>query len=100
MQAPSRLIFFAAVWLLLSGCKLAPQAEWNALEARNRALAEQNRAQETEIENLRQHGRTLEDRLIEGEKQIALLKERGEIDRELECFRRERDELHGAGAKR
>ena len=38
--------------------------------------AEQNRAQLAEIENLKVHGRTLENRVIRSEEQLARLQER------------------------
>jgi hypothetical protein len=52
----------------VGGCKLVSTPEWNATQARNRALAEQNRAQLVEIENLRAHARELEDQLLREER--------------------------------
>jgi len=95
MRVSFRVLICSAAVLLLPGCKLVPVTEWNAAEARNRALTEQNRAQLAEIENLRRHGRTIEDRLIRSEKQLALSQERAGIDREeLEGYRREREALY------
>ncbi|MBN1396325.1 MAG: OmpA family protein [Pirellulales bacterium] len=95
MRTSFRLFPCGAVLLFLVGCKCVPDTEWNALQARNSALAEQNRAQLAEIENLRHHGRALEDRLIRNEKQLALLEERANLDREqLDAFRREREGLY------
>ncbi|MBU4271813.1 MAG: OmpA family protein [Planctomycetes bacterium] len=95
MQVPFRLLFCGIALLVLPGCTFVPVTEWNASQARNRALAEQNRAQLAEIENLRRHDRTLEDRLIRGEKQLALLQERADLDRkQLESYRREREGLY------
>lgn len=95
MQVPFRLFFCGIALLVLSGCKFVSVAEWNASQAQNRALTEQNRAQLAEIENLRRHDRTLEDRLIRGEKQLALLQERADLDRkQLESYRREREGLY------
>ncbi len=41
MRTSFGLLFCGAV--LFSGCKLAPITEWNAVQAQNQALAEQNR---------------------------------------------------------
>lgn len=71
MKSPFWLILGAALITALPGCLLAPKTELNASQAQNRALVEQNRAQLTEIENLKAHSRTLEDRLIRGEEQLA-----------------------------
>jgi hypothetical protein len=45
------------------------------LQTQNRSLLEQSRAQIAEIENLKSHSRQLEDKLIEAERQLALLEE-------------------------
>lgn len=95
MQLPFRLLFCWIALLVFPGCMFVPAAKWNASQARNRDLTEQNRAQLAEIENLRRHDRTLEDRLIRGEKQLALLQERADLDRkQLESYRREREGLY------
>ena len=65
-----------AVAAVLPGCTLVPVTEWNATQAQNRALSEQNRAQLAEIDNLQAHCRTVEDRLLGDEKQLAALQER------------------------
>jgi len=44
-----------------------------SLESQNRMLLEQNKAQLAELENLKHHGRRLEDKLIEAEQQLATL---------------------------
>ena len=87
-------------WLLLAvaaglpGCTLVPVTEWNATQAQSRAMSEQNRAQLAEIDNLQVHCRTVEDRLLRGEKQLAMLQERTRVaQRELEGYQRERDGL-------
>lgn len=93
----------AVVWLLLCGsavvvlpgCLVAPRTELNAALAQNRALSEQNRAQLAEIDNLKVHSRTLEDRVIRSEEQVALLQERASLDqKQLDGFQRERDGLY------
>ena len=79
----------------MPGCLFVPKTELNAVEAQNRALAEQNQAQLAEIENLKAHSRTLEDRVIRSEKQLALLQERASLDqKQLEGYQRERDGLY------
>ncbi len=78
----------------LPGC-LVPKTELNAANAQNRALAEQNRAQLAEIENMKVHGRTLEDRVIRSEEQLATLQDRSTVDRrQLQDYQRERDGLY------
>lgn len=80
--------------LALSGC-VVPVTQFNEIQAQNRALTEQSRAQLAEIQNLREHGRTLEDRVIRSEKQVALLQERSSLDqKQLDEFRRERENLY------
>ena len=94
MKAISWLLIggFAA---MLPGCLFVPKTELNSVSAQNRALAEQNRAQLAEIENLKTHGRTLENRVIRSEEQLAKLQERARLDgKELEDFQRERDGLY------
>ncbi|NLF07672.1 MAG: OmpA family protein [Pirellulaceae bacterium] len=96
MKSAFRPLFACAAFAILLGCKAVPLTEWNSIEARSRALAEQNRAQLAEIENLNRHARSLEDRVIRGEQQLAALHDRADIDRrELEAYRLERDELYG-----
>jgi len=86
-----------AVAAVLPGCTVLPVTEWNATQAQNRALAEQNRAQLAEIDNLQAHCRTVEDRLLRDEKQLAALQERAVADRrESEDYRRKRDGLDGS----
>ncbi|MEN6557183.1 MAG: OmpA family protein [Thermoguttaceae bacterium] len=84
----------AGMSVALSGC-MVPQSELNLAEAQNRALAEQNRAQLAEIDNLKTHARTLENRVIRSEDQLAKLQDRVKIDRrQLDGYQRERDELY------
>ena len=86
---------------LRGGCRGAtrlpgrPQDRAERFPAQNRALAEQNRAQLEEIENLKTHNRTVEDRLIRSDEQLAVLQERTSLDhRQLEGYQRERDGLY------
>ncbi len=94
MKTPLGLLFSVTA-LLLPGCLFVPVTKFNACQTENRALAEQNRAQLAEIDNLRVHGRTLEDRVIRSEKQLALLQERAGLDeKQLALYQQERDELY------
>lgn len=96
MKLTSRPLLACAAILLTLGCKAVPVTEWNSLQARSRALAEQNRAQLAEIDNLNRHARSLEDRVIRSEKQLVTMQDRANIDRrELETYQDERDELYG-----
>jgi chemotaxis protein MotB len=90
MKGLAWLVVGAAAAVALPGCTAL-----NAANAQNRALADQNRAQLTEIENLKDHSRTLEDRLVRSEERLAKLQERAGFDKkELEAFQRERDQLY------
>ena len=61
----------AAMLLLIAGCGFVSQSRYRASQTQNRALAEQNKAQLAEIENLKVHTRSVEDRLIEAERTLA-----------------------------
>jgi chemotaxis protein MotB len=94
MKALIGLLFCAAA-IVLPGCMFVPKTELNASLIENRSLAEQNRVQLAEIDNLQAHNRTLEDRVIHSEKQLALSQERTGLDRRrLEDYERERDGLY------
>lgn len=83
-----------ALAFALPGC-MVPATQFNEAQAQNRALTEQSRAQLAEIQNLREHGRSLENRVIRSEKQVALLQERASLDqKQLDDFRRERETLY------
>ncbi|MCE5267833.1 MAG: hypothetical protein LLG00_08095, partial [Planctomycetaceae bacterium] len=76
--------------LAMTGCTMVPVTEWNATQAQNRALAEQNKAQLVQIDNLQEHCRVVENRMLSDERQLAGLRERAAADRrELETCRRE-----------
>jgi chemotaxis protein MotB len=88
------LIFVASAAAMFSGC-VVPKTQVNALNVENRSLAEQNRAQLTEIDNLKNHSRTLEDRLIRSEEQVAKLQERSSLDRkQIAEYEGERDQMY------
>ena len=94
MKGLAWLILCVPAVVGLSGC-LAPKSQLNALNVQNRSLDEQNRAQLAEIDNLRTHGRTLEDRLIRSEDQLARLQEQTGLDQNLiERYEGEREELY------
>ena len=95
MKASLCLVLCATAVITLPGCLFVPKAQLNAACSRNRLLAEQNQAQLAEIENLKTHSRTVEDRVIHSEEQLALLEERARLDeRQLEGYQRERDGLY------
>jgi chemotaxis protein MotB len=82
-----------ALVLALGGC-LVPQGRLDALQVQNRGLAEQNRAQLAEIENLKVHNRNTEDQLKRTEEQLAILEERvGLDDKQLANYRGQSDLL-------
>jgi len=76
-----------------SGC-VVPRARYHEALSQVRTLREQNRAQLTEIENLRAHSRNIENQLMRTEQELALLEEQLGIDREqLANYQREHAEL-------
>ncbi|MFZ5829245.1 MAG: OmpA family protein [Planctomycetota bacterium] len=91
---PTRMVSLAALLLLsVPGC-LVPVTQLNQCQAQNRALTSQNRAQLTEIENLKAHSRSVEDRLQSTEVQLARVEEQRELDRaQLAAYERERSLL-------
>lgn len=79
--------------LALGGC-VVPQGQFDALQVQNRGLAEQNRAQLAEIENLKIHNRNTEDQLKRTEEQLALVEERvGLDDKQMANYRQQSDLL-------
>ncbi|MBN2579804.1 MAG: OmpA family protein [Pirellulales bacterium] len=85
----------AALAPLLAGCLFVPKTSYNEIHSENRVLAEQNRAQETEIGNLRDHARVLEDRLMQTEQQLAIYSEQNGRDRrQLARYEEEHDALY------
>jgi len=78
-----------------SGCMFVPANQYNLCQTRNRMLAEQNRAQLAEIENLKIHARNTENQLIRTEEELALLEEETGLGRkQLTNYEKERAELH------
>jgi len=95
MKMPFGLLLCATAIGGLPGCMVVPKTDMNACQTQNRVLSEQSRAQLTEIRNLRAHSRTLEDRLIRSEKQLALSEEHTRLDRrQVESYQHERDGLY------
>jgi len=64
------LVVTAGAFVPVAGCYV-PKSELVNYETTNRVLAEQNRAQLVEIENLRAHSRQTEDQLIRAEQEVA-----------------------------
>lgn len=60
----SRTTCCAFLVLAFAGCGWVPRGQFTTVETQNRVLSEQNRAQQAEIANLREHQRRLEDQLI------------------------------------
>jgi chemotaxis protein MotB len=78
----------------LSGC-LVPQSDLAAAQSQGRTLAQQNRAQLAEIDNLKAHNREVEDRLIRTEQELSALEEQVDVDRKrLTNYKHETAELH------
>jgi chemotaxis protein MotB len=85
--------------LALSGCAWVPKNKFDAAQSQNRTLTEQSRAQLSEIENLKIHARTVEDRLIKAEEELAQLDDRAGRDRQkLANLRTERQRLQQQAA--
>jgi hypothetical protein len=83
-----------AIAPLLGGC-VVPQTQFNEAQSENRVLTEQNRAQTAEINYLREHAQSLEDRLVQTEGQLALYKEQnGQDHRLLARYEEEHDALY------
>lgn len=86
---------FLVASAVLPGCSFVPRTDLDAARADNQVLTEQNRAQLAEIQNLKVHSRTLEDRVIHSEEQAAVLQERTGLDRhQMDSFQHERDGLY------
>lgn len=62
--------------LVLCGCK-STNSQVTTLQSQNRVLTEQSRAQLGEIQNLKIHTRNVEDKLINSERELAELDQRG-----------------------
>ncbi len=67
--------------IIACGC-MVPKNRLTASESLNKMLAEQNQAQIAQIENMSTHSRTLEDKLIRAEEQIATIDKQWREDRQ------------------
>jgi len=87
--------------LVGGGCQYFPPGRTAALETQNHSLVEQSKAHLAEMENLRVHGRRLEDSLRRAEEDLALLDEELSHNRALLAnYQRERDALAGVAGRR
>lgn len=91
-----RVPCFSALLLLTGGlvgggCQWVPKNQLTACESKSRALVEQNRAQQAEIDNLKTHSRQVEEQLALAEEDLARLEQQlGIHQRRLANFRNER----------
>lgn len=91
------LLACAPVLSACGGCTLISTSELGTLRTESRVLADQNRAQLTEIENLKSHCRDVENQLVSREEDIALLENQLERNRrQIANFQREREELNSS----
>jgi chemotaxis protein MotB len=80
---------------LFSGCTVLSTADYQALKSQNQALADRNRAQAAQLENLQVHTRNTEDQLMRAEQDLALADEQRGLDRQqLANYQVERNKLH------
>jgi len=83
----------AALLFLFGGC-MVPQSRVAELRVQNQNLAEQNRAQLAELNNLEVHSRNTEDHLRDAEEKLTLIQQRlGLDDQQLAHYEAERDAL-------
>jgi len=77
-----------------AGCQLVSRNQLTACEAQTRELSEQSKAQLAEIANLKAHNRTVENRLMKAEEELALLDERAGLDKQkMSNYEYERDQV-------
>jgi chemotaxis protein MotB len=80
----------------LPGCQWVSPGKFATEQSQNRMLAEQNQAQQQEIENLKAHNRTVENQLIQAEEELAELDARRGVERkQISNYQRERRTLRG-----
>jgi chemotaxis protein MotB len=80
---------------LFTGCTVLSVSDYQALKSQNQALAERNRAQAAQLENLQVHTRNTEDQLIRAEQDLALADEQRGLDhQQLANYQAERGRLH------
>ena len=86
---------------LACGCQYLPNGRTAALESQNESLVEQSKAQLAELDNLRVHGRRMEDDLRRAEEDLGLLDEELSHNRQqLASYQRERDAMLGVAGRR
>jgi len=86
------LVCITILWC--SGCLFTSKTNLYEAQTQNRILSQQNRAQLTEIENLKSHSRNLEDKLIRSEEELASLKDQATLNhRQLSGYEREQTQL-------
>jgi len=74
---------------------MLPVADYQALKSQNQALAERNRAQAAQLENLQVHTRNTEDQLMRAEQDLAIADEQRDLDhQQLANYQVERQRLH------
>jgi chemotaxis protein MotB len=84
LLAAARCLLAAAACLLAAGgCQWVPQGKFEAVQRQNRMLLEQQKAQLAEIENLKIHSHTIEDRLIQTEEDLARRDDQQQRDRKM-----------------
>jgi len=93
LRAALRAVWLGVPLLGALGC-VVPQAQYDRAVCQSRELAERNRAQLAELENLRVHARHIENQLMRTEQELALLGERAELERQqLAAYQRAHDEM-------
>lgn len=84
----------AAVSVALSGCLFVPKTKVNEAQAENRVYADQNKAQQVEIDSLKTTVRGLEEKLVRAEEELAISQQQSQLDRtELAKFEKEHADL-------
>jgi flagellar motor protein MotB len=73
----SRVLPSALALCLLAGCQWVPKTQLTQCQSQARLAAEQNRAQQAELANLRAHSRRVEDQLAQAEDALAGQYDRG-----------------------
>lgn len=93
LRATLQVVWLGVPLLGAPGC-VVPQAQYDRAISQSRELAERNRAQLAELENLRVHARHIENQLMRTEQELALLAERAELERQqLAAYQRAHDEM-------
>lgn len=73
----SRVLPSALALCLLAGCQWVPKTQLTQCQSQARLAAEQNRAQQAELANLRAHSRRVEDQLAQAEDELSGTYDRG-----------------------